>query len=87
MPYKLKYVFNNIRFSLFVSQASTAVSYLNRIHSLKKRGPVPCSMYLEQLLRHSGMYKDRPLTLSMQKNKLLDLHIRKVREKLSALSL
>ncbi|XP_067137023.1 rapamycin-insensitive companion of mTOR isoform X2 [Centruroides vittatus] len=32
------------------NQASTAISYLNRIHVLKKRDVVPCSLFLDQLL-------------------------------------
>ncbi|KAL4236760.1 hypothetical protein ACF0H5_005145 [Mactra antiquata] len=58
-------------------QASLAVSYLDRIHALKKRGHIPCSLYLDQLIKQSGSYKDRPLSLNMQKDKLLDMHIRK----------
>ncbi|XP_035698302.1 rapamycin-insensitive companion of mTOR-like [Branchiostoma floridae] len=33
-------------------RASTAVMCLNRLHELKKRGPVPHSLYLDQLMRH-----------------------------------
>ncbi|XP_023229474.1 rapamycin-insensitive companion of mTOR-like [Centruroides sculpturatus] len=32
------------------NQASTAISYLNQIHVLKKRDVVPCSLFLDQLL-------------------------------------
>ncbi|XP_074640196.1 rapamycin-insensitive companion of mTOR-like isoform X2 [Tubulanus polymorphus] len=32
------------------NRASTAVNCLNTMHSLSKRGPVPCSMYMEQIL-------------------------------------
>ena len=31
--------------------ANASISNLNRIHELKKRGPVPCSLYLDQLLQ------------------------------------
>lgn len=31
--------------------ANAAISNLNRIHELKKRGPIPCSLYLDQLLQ------------------------------------
>ncbi|XP_052775865.1 rapamycin-insensitive companion of mTOR-like isoform X2 [Mya arenaria] len=58
-------------------QASIAVSYLERMHTLKKRGPIPCSLYLEQIVRQSLLFKDRSLSLNMQKNKLLDMHVRK----------
>ncbi|XP_045157719.2 rapamycin-insensitive companion of mTOR-like isoform X2 [Mercenaria mercenaria] len=58
-------------------QASLAVNYLDRIHVLKKRGPIPCSLYLDQLVKQSESYKDRPQSLIIQKDKLLDMHIRK----------
>ncbi|GAB1606230.1 rapamycin-insensitive companion of mTOR-like, partial [Argonauta hians] len=35
-------------------RATLAVSYLNRIHSLKKRGPRPCSLFLDQLLENAN---------------------------------
>ncbi|WAR23308.1 RICTR-like protein [Mya arenaria] len=60
-----------------IRQASIAVSYLERMHTLKKRGPIPCSLYLEQIVRQSLLFKDRSLSLNMQKNKLLDMHVRK----------
>ena len=63
---------------LFFSQASVAVSYLNRIHALKKRGAIPCSLYLDQILKQSGSYKDKPVSFNIQKEKMLDVHVRKV---------
>ncbi|KAK3090902.1 hypothetical protein FSP39_015586 [Pinctada imbricata] len=35
-------------------QATLAVYLLDRFHSIKKRGPVPCSMYLDQLIQRNG---------------------------------
>ncbi|XP_076355898.1 rapamycin-insensitive companion of Tor isoform X1 [Tachypleus tridentatus] len=39
------------------NQASTAITYLNRMHSLKKRGVVPCSLFLDQLLQFCSPIK------------------------------
>ena len=60
------------------SQASVAVSYLNRIHVLKKRGAIPCSLYLDQIVKQSDSYKDKPVSFTIQKEKMLDVHVRKV---------
>ncbi|XP_036371008.1 rapamycin-insensitive companion of mTOR-like [Octopus sinensis] len=35
-------------------RATLAVSYLNRIHTLKKRGPRPCSLFLDQLIQNAN---------------------------------
>ncbi|KAL3868472.1 hypothetical protein ACJMK2_041273 [Sinanodonta woodiana] len=40
-------------------QASLAVTYLNRIHALRKRGPLPCSLYLQQLVHNNAADKDK----------------------------
>ncbi|XP_041359986.1 rapamycin-insensitive companion of mTOR-like [Gigantopelta aegis] len=37
-------------------QASVAVTNLTHLHSLKKRGPVPHSLFLDQLLQHAGKF-------------------------------
>ncbi|XP_046330991.2 rapamycin-insensitive companion of mTOR-like isoform X1 [Haliotis rufescens] len=37
-------------------QASLAVTYLSHFHAMKKRGAVPCSLYLDQLLQHAGKF-------------------------------
>ena len=63
----------------FHSQASVAVSHLSRFHALKKRGAIPCSLYLDQIVKQSGSYKDKPQSFNIQKDKMLDLHVRKVR--------
>lgn len=35
-------------------RATLAVSHLNRIHALKKRGPIPCSLFLDQLVQNAN---------------------------------
>ena len=55
-----------------------AVTYLTRIHALKKRGAIPCSLYLDQILKQSGSYKDKPVSFTIQKDKMVDTHVRKV---------
>ncbi|XP_013398176.1 rapamycin-insensitive companion of mTOR isoform X2 [Lingula anatina] len=51
-------------------QASMAVNCLDRFHAMKKRGPVPCSLYLDQLVQHTVGAPDdsnRPLRLNKEK--------------------
>ncbi|XP_064626915.1 rapamycin-insensitive companion of mTOR-like isoform X2 [Lineus longissimus] len=60
------------------SQASRAISWLDKLHSVKKRGPVPCSLYLDHIMEQSSnkqenshrnmkFHKDK-LTCYMQKD-------------------
>ncbi len=36
------------------SRAKMAVTCLRRHHAIKKRGPVPCSLFLDQILQRAG---------------------------------
>ena len=55
----------------FYSLARTAVTCLMRLHAVKKRGPVPCSFYLDQILQNSGIHNKeeffQPLNLHREK--------------------
>ncbi|XP_070563534.1 rapamycin-insensitive companion of mTOR-like isoform X2 [Ptychodera flava] len=52
-------------------RASAAVSRLSRYHEMKKRGPVPCSLFLDQILKYSKAYEtDSAKNDKMVKEKL-----------------
>lgn len=60
----------------FFSQAREAIYNLERLHSMKKRGPVPCSLYLDQLIQRNG---GRPVgQTKFYLRKKYDLYINKV---------
>ncbi|KAK3609904.1 hypothetical protein CHS0354_036667 [Potamilus streckersoni] len=55
-------------------QASVAVTYLNRIHALRKRGPLPCSLYLEQLVHNNAADKDKSKAFYINLDNLFSNH-------------
>ncbi|XP_052097251.1 rapamycin-insensitive companion of mTOR-like [Mytilus californianus] len=60
------------------NQAQKAVYYLDRFHSLKKKGVVPCSLYLDQLIQYSsGKNAGHKKQFHLQKDKLYDLYLAK----------
>ncbi|XP_077980982.1 rapamycin-insensitive companion of mTOR-like [Glandiceps talaboti] len=53
-------------------RASIAISRLNRYHEMKKRGPVPCSLFLDQILKYTKAYEtDSPKSEKLIKEKLI----------------
>ena len=60
------------------NQAQKAVYNLDRFHTLKKRGVVPCSLYLDQLIQHSsGKNAGHKKQFHLQKDKLYELYMAK----------
>ncbi|XP_069128220.1 rapamycin-insensitive companion of mTOR-like isoform X2 [Argopecten irradians] len=49
-------------------RACKAVSYLDRLHSMKKRGIIPCSLYLDHLIQNMGGRKS-PFSKHFHQNK------------------
>ncbi|CAG2101936.1 unnamed protein product [Medioppia subpectinata] len=56
--------------------ANACISNLNRIHELKKRGPVPCSLYLDQLLQFCHPSQQNNTNNKLTKSKLRS-HLKK----------
>ncbi|KAJ8305360.1 hypothetical protein KUTeg_015905 [Tegillarca granosa] len=60
-------------------RAREAVYYLDRLHTLRKRGLVPCSLFLDQLIqRTSGRKATHTKSFHINKDKLQDTYLVKV---------
>ncbi len=55
---------------LLHSRASAAVTNLDRLHEMKKRGPVPCSLFLNQILSGSETFMSDKKHDKIPKDKL-----------------
>jgi hypothetical protein len=54
----------------YSSRARQTITYLNRLHTMKKRGPIPCSLYLDRIVQCGRAAKEelyKPLMLNKDK--------------------
>ncbi|XP_050401999.1 rapamycin-insensitive companion of mTOR [Patella vulgata] len=60
-------------------QASLTVSYLDEFHILKKRGAIPCSLFLDQLLQHAGKFMEYAgKHWHLRRDKLSEFYFKKI---------
>lgn len=71
-------------FKYFCRRASVAMQHLSSFHTMKKRGFVPCSLFLDQLLHFSGKFMEiSSRRWHLQREKLSEYYFKKVSWELS----
>ncbi|ESO86448.1 hypothetical protein LOTGIDRAFT_129240 [Lottia gigantea] len=60
-------------------QASLAISHLDELHIMKKRGPLPRSLFLDLLLQHAGKFLEYAgRHWHLRRDKLCDFYFKKI---------